>query len=691
MTRKLQTLAVLAFFLVPQLVFAQKELKKANKQFDLKAYELAIENYTRTLEKEPGNLECIYKIAESYRLTNRPIDAIGWYRKIKKLGDIKPEYILNYAHTLKGVGKYRDAQELYWEYQKTDPIVGEHFAASCDFAANLLQEEEKYDLNLFGANTRYSDFGVTFFNEKAVFNTYAYKSGEELDRVESDINKTGNKIVYAKSFRPKFQENIELLRAPEKKKEFIGPISYANDSKTVAFTKNSFVDGHQFVTPTDVDLSIFLADVSFNGDFSEGKPFKHNELGYSTGFPCLAFNGTALYFASNRPGGYGGFDIYVSYLKNGDWTSPKNLGDKINSIGNEITPFFDGTDIYFSSDYHHGLGGFDIFKSVVRNGEWDYPESLGKIINSPSDDYFFTINSSTKEYYFTSNRIGGRGKDDIYIATPMNQEELASVDLINENVFVPKAVSLSDMNVPASQENSLVETVSFKEEIREEEEMDIPAAINLKELMKNKSDESTLSLSSAKKVASGEIIKSNPRVYFVQLAAYSRPITDMYRFKSLVKFGNVYKIYKTNSTKVRLGYYLDEYEAREVLDQVKRLGFSDAFVTRENLNTAEMELAYSSGQQIDNTDYDAFASVNDGKYKVRLASYEDPIWFDISKVKDLGEIEQWSKGSWTIFVLSGYSNLSEAQSAKIKAINRGFSDASVVIDKGGILEKLIEN
>ena len=79
------------------------------------------------------------------------------------------------------------------------------------------------------------------------------------------------------------------------------------------------------------------------------------------------------------------------------------------------------------------------------------------------------------------------------------------------------------------------------------------------------------------------------------------------------------------------------------------------------------------------------------KYKVRLASYEDPIWFDVNKVKDIGRVEQWTKGNWTIFILAGFNNMDEAKQGLVKAINRGFTTAEVVIDNGGILERIKQN
>ena len=136
--------------------------------------------------------------------------------------------------------------------------------------------------------------------------------------------------------------------------------------------------------------------------------------------------------------------------------------------------------------------------------------------------------------------------------------------------------------------------------------------------------------------------------------------------------------------------------------RVRSLGFSDAFLVNDELNTSNMELIFSTfdsnvsstDQSEESNDYQEYnepASTLTQEYKVRLASYEDPIWFETSKVKDLGKLEQWSKGSWTIFILSGFSNFEEAELARISAVNRGYTDAEVVIDNGGIIERLKKN
>ena len=188
----------------------------------------------------------------------------------------------------------------------------------------------------------------------------------------------------------------------------------------------------------------------------------------------------------------------------------------------------------------------------------------------------------------------------------------------------------------------------------------------------------------------GKIINSSSNVYFIQLAALFKNKADVSSFIKLKDYGSIYKVQQSNATKVKLGYFMDETQAKDILRKVKRMGYTDAFITYEALNTSRMELVELS-RQTTNSYVDSGYSTDTTtgtNYKVRLASYEDPIYFDINKVKDLGVIEQWSKGEWTIFVLSGYGTLAEAEMAKLNASQRGFSGAEVVIDRDGILEKI---
>jgi outer membrane protein OmpA-like peptidoglycan-associated protein len=134
--------------------------------------------------------------------------------------------------------------------------------------------------------------------------------------------------------------------------------------------------------------------------------------------PSISADGKTLYFVSDRPGGYGGYDIYKAMKNdNGEWSAPVNLGPTINSIGNEKSPFIhpDGKTLYFSSDGWLGMGGYDIFYSHLNDdGTWTKPVNIGYPINSPDDEVGFFVSTDGKKGYFASNKLKGPGGWDVY-------------------------------------------------------------------------------------------------------------------------------------------------------------------------------------------------------------------------------------------------------------------------------------
>lgn len=133
--------------------------------------------------------------------------------------------------------------------------------------------------------------------------------------------------------------------------------------------------------------------------------------------PSVSANGDLLFFASNRKRGYGGTDLYVCHrLENGDWSAPENLGQSINTEGNEKTPFLhsDSRTLYFSSDGHPGMGGFDIFYSRQYEGVWQSPKNIGYPINNESNNVGLFVDLSGKKAYFSTKRKGGRKDYDIF-------------------------------------------------------------------------------------------------------------------------------------------------------------------------------------------------------------------------------------------------------------------------------------
>ena len=139
----------------------------------------------------------------------------------------------------------------------------------------------------------------------------------------------------------------------------------------------------------------------------------------ATGFPALSADGSTLYIAAIRAGGQGGFDLYSSAKRGNTWGEPRNLGGTINTPGDEITPFSDGKTLYFSSDWHIGFGGFDVFKTEGIAGEI---VNMGIGVNSSNDDIGFVFAPSVSTGFLTSNRSGGNGKYDIYRLTATGEK-----------------------------------------------------------------------------------------------------------------------------------------------------------------------------------------------------------------------------------------------------------------------------
>ena len=142
---------------------------------------------------------------------------------------------------------------------------------------------------------------------------------------------------------------------------------------------------------------------------------------YWEGSVSISADGNTLYFASEKPGGFGGRDIYVSRkLPNGEWGPAENMGPKINTQYNDDAPFIhpDGITLFFSSEGHNSIGGYDVMYTVYKNGMWDDPINLGYPLNTTEDDIYYVISADGEKGYFSSNRKGGYGQQDIFVATP---------------------------------------------------------------------------------------------------------------------------------------------------------------------------------------------------------------------------------------------------------------------------------
>ena len=195
---------------------------------------------------------------------------------------------------------------------------------------------------------------------------------------------------------------------------FEGPAAFSKDGKTIFFTRSIDVSrSMRNQQRADTTFGIFTSELN-NGRWINISGFRYNSEAYNTGYPSLSEDGKRLYFCMDAPGGYGGFDIYVSELRNGQWNQPENLGNLVNSDKNDVFPFYHKSGrLYFASRGHGQGDDLDIYYTVEMNGIWQKPVSLAEPINSGKDDYGLIMNGSIDSCYFVSDR---EGSADIYAA-----------------------------------------------------------------------------------------------------------------------------------------------------------------------------------------------------------------------------------------------------------------------------------
>jgi hypothetical protein len=415
---------------------AQTLTEKADMHYELHAYRLAAQNYETILARDPEETLVANKLADAYYHLNELTKAAKWYSVALKTSAIKPQSTLQYGKVLMMLGKYDDAAEQFKKYRTTNSTVAENYLKSCQFAKET--EDNMPDMQVTAmskANTAVSDFGATMMGDKVVWSSS--RTDMRRDEIASkawsgaEANQLFSAPIEGVSSQP---FKVGFLKSDFKNGMNESNPSFSADGKTVAFMRNNLDDGERISSSGGMELSIYTADVDAQGNWKNIKAFPYNGFGFSTGFPSLSPDGKTLYFASNREGGQGGFDIYSCQKRSDSWAEPRNLGTTINSASDEITPFSDGKSLYFASDYHIGFGGFDIFKTDGVGGEI---VNLGTGINSAGDDFGFVFDPSVKTGFFTSNRAGGKGKEDIYkVEKP---SELANIVILDNGMPVKNA------------------------------------------------------------------------------------------------------------------------------------------------------------------------------------------------------------------------------------------------------------
>ncbi len=424
---KCSALILVLMCVVISLQAQDPRLKKANQTFDEFAFPEAAEQYKKILSKhDDGIPEAKIKLAECYRLMNMPVESEYWYEQVVELAESEPIHKYYYAMALKANGKFERAKNEFLEYAQVVPADtrGLRQVEACEQSTYFLTDPGIYEASLVtNINTERADFGPAFFKEGIV-----YASESNVKYSEEQYNWTEAPFLDL-FYSTQEGDSPSAMSKPENFKGKVntwlheGTVTFTQEFETMYFTRNNYHKGKVGYDTEEkiktVNLQIYESKAS-GEKWGDGKPLSFNSDDFSCGHPALSYDGQALYFVSDMPGGYGGTDIYVSYKSGDNWGQPENLGPEINTEGEEMFPFISKDEtLYFASDALPGLGGLDIFSTKLEDGIWSEPENLRYPINTNGDDFAYIIDEENEKGYFSSNRPGGKGNDDIYSFTKL--------------------------------------------------------------------------------------------------------------------------------------------------------------------------------------------------------------------------------------------------------------------------------
>ncbi|MEC4048123.1 OmpA family protein [Flavobacterium sp. SUN046] len=415
----------LSFVAMSSSLYAQNaNTKAADKLFNRYEYVSAAKAYQSLVDGGKADGYVYKQLADTYYNMFNAKEATTWYAKAVETPQDAETYF-RYAQMLKTNAKYEEANKQMAKFAALAPndLRAKAFKENPNYIPKLIGKDPSFTVKSLAVSSDKSDFGPVLYNNTLYFTSarngsrknYGWNDEPYLDLYQSTLADSGtfSEATTVASLNSKFHD---------------GPITISADGNTAYFSSDSF-RGSSFLKDKLNKLKLGKNNIykaTKTGDtWGNIKPISINSKEYSLSNPSLSRDGKTLYFSSNMPNSIGGVDIWkVAVNADGTFGTPENLGNKVNTEGNESFPFIadDNKTLYFASSGRPGLGGYDVYMVDLSNGS--EAVNMGKPINTEKDDFSFSFSKEKNMGFFASNR---NGNDDIFGATPICKLEVLTI------------------------------------------------------------------------------------------------------------------------------------------------------------------------------------------------------------------------------------------------------------------------
>jgi len=430
---------------------------QAKSLYDKNNYAEAIPYFENCLTADPSNQDALYYAGLCYRYTNKNAEAI---EKFKALASANADYWAWFYYEA-GVAndalkQYDDAVKMYEEFTKRFPNSAKNsiYHHQAKFKMQAAREQKnlqaapkimKDPIRLTGnMNSEYDDYmPMLDATGRKLYFTSQRKGGIDEDKAD---DKEGDEDVYFIEMKNGSWTEPQLLPEPLNSGSNEGAECFSADGQVMVYTACGRNDG---IGSCDLYIST-LEGNEWSKPVNMGGIVNTDDWDSQ---PTMSYDGSRIIFTSERENGYGSEDLYMIERNSfGEWGPAMNLGGVVNTPFNDSSPFLsqDGKTLYFASWGHPGYGGYDLFKTTYENGKWTTPVNLGRPLNTPGDDRYFTIGGSGEKGYFASDVTGNQDLYEIDIPEEMRPQPTVVVSGVVTNAkngnVVGAYVMVEDLN-----------------------------------------------------------------------------------------------------------------------------------------------------------------------------------------------------------------------------------------------------